>query len=81
MTTKAIQVTYHFTFTDRTTFEEINNKLNIDFEKDVETYYVKWSILHLIMKDGTYKEYALPCPEIYTDDCKRPDDVEIVDDV
>lgn len=77
--TKAIKTTYEISFEVTTPIDEINKALNIDFERDVKDYFVKWGTLHLKMKDGAYKEYRLHTLEISSDYVKYPDDVEMID--
>ena len=48
--------------------EDLNNNTNID------SWYIKWSVLNINWKDGTTTEIESAVPIDATNDCKYPSD-------
>lgn len=71
---KVFNVTYMFCVS--VLVEDIEKSLDIKWQ-DVDTYYVKWNILHITMQNKDSLEY--PLPEMDSDDIKYPEEYEVYD--
>jgi len=65
-----------YTFYVSVLVEDIEKSLDIKWQ-DVDTYYVKWNILHITMQNKDTLEY--PLPEMDSDDIKYPEECEVYD--